>query len=110
MSRVLLRLPCQVALSLGLGAVLLLAGCPPPPRVEAPPPPAGAVDFRIESEPSGADVQVDGHARGVTPVTVPLAPGRHTLRLAKSGYFALDTGVDVGPTGGAFKGTLVSSH
>src|ERR1044071_6287764 len=35
----------------------------------------------VESEPSGADVFVDGSARGATPLTIALVEGKHQLRL-----------------------------
>jgi hypothetical protein len=40
----------------------------------------------IESRPSGATIIVDGVARGHTPATIELAPGRHELALERSGY------------------------
>ena len=35
--------------------------------------------LRIESEPAGAIVDIDGSGRGLTPLTVALAPGAHTV-------------------------------
>jgi PEGA domain len=44
---------------------------------------APSVGFvRVVSEPAGALVQVDGTARGVTPVRIPLPPGRHDVVVA----------------------------
>ncbi|HWB77776.1 MAG TPA: PEGA domain-containing protein [Nannocystaceae bacterium] len=40
----------------------------------------------IESRPSGATIVVDGVARGRTPATIELTPGRHELALERSGY------------------------
>ncbi len=42
---------------------------------------------RVSTTPPGAQVEVDGAARGITPVTVPnLAPGRHLVVVRKDGY------------------------
>jgi len=42
--------------------------------------------FYISSVPSGAAVTADGTARGVTPVTIGLYPGTHTIVLTLDGY------------------------
>jgi serine/threonine protein kinase len=39
----------------------------------------------VQTNPSGAAVEVDGQPRGVTPLTIGLSPGRHTLKLANEG-------------------------
>jgi hypothetical protein len=39
----------------------------------------------VQTTPSGAAVEIDGQPRGVTPLTVDLSPGRHTLKLANEG-------------------------
>jgi serine/threonine protein kinase len=52
----------------------------------------------IDSTPQGAQVQIDGatDARWVTPFTVPgLQPGKHSVRVSKSGYSADARTVDV---------------
>lgn len=46
---------------------------------------AGAT-LRVESEPPGAAVEIDGRARGHTPVEVPAAPGEHRVVLRLRGY------------------------
>ena len=49
----------------------------------------GAADarFTVRSAPSGAQVTVGGSFRGVTPVTLELAPGvTHTISVARAGY------------------------
>lgn len=45
-----------------------------------------APDVAISTRPSGANIIVDGRARGVSPATVPVAAGRHTLVLKLEGY------------------------
>lgn len=59
---------------------------PPPPVAAAPaaapvatpaPPAQGQVE--VTSDPSGAKVIVDGTERGVTPITLPLDPGSHSV-------------------------------
>jgi hypothetical protein len=49
----------------------------------------------LRSEPSGALVEVDGEALGVTPLTREVAPGKHALKLSQSGYTALETRVEL---------------
>jgi len=39
----------------------------------------------VQTNPSGASVDVDGQPRGMTPLTLSLSPGRHTLKLANEG-------------------------
>jgi serine/threonine protein kinase len=39
----------------------------------------------VQTNPSGASVDVDGQPRGVTPLSLSLSPGRHTLKLANEG-------------------------
>jgi formylglycine-generating enzyme required for sulfatase activity len=49
----------------------------------------GAADARVtvRSVPAGAQVTTGGHFRGVTPVTIELAPGTaHTISVARAGY------------------------
>ncbi len=41
----------------------------------------------VRSDPSGAEVLIDGQRRGVTPLTLPpLPPGRHRVQIVKEGY------------------------
>ena len=43
--------------------------------------------LRVESDPPGASVAVDGRYAGTTPATLPLSPGReHRITLSKAGY------------------------
>jgi hypothetical protein len=39
----------------------------------------------VQTNPSGAAVDIDGQSRGVTPLTLALPPGRHTLKLTNEG-------------------------
>ena len=60
-------------------------GSPSPPI----PPPAGSnkASIKVESEPSGATVYIDGQRKGVTPLDVTgLSPAQVTVRLEKDGY------------------------
>ena len=66
----------------------------PPPRLD-PGAQKGGVQFSWDSEPSGADISVDGIPRGMTPVTTSLTPGTHRVTMSKSGYFNLETTVEV---------------
>jgi hypothetical protein len=50
----------------------------------------------ITTDPAGSEVHVDGHLRGVSPVTLTdLPPGSHTLSLSHAGYLQNDTTVSV---------------
>jgi hypothetical protein len=39
----------------------------------------------VQTNPSGASVDIDGQPRGMTPLSLSLSPGRHTLKLANEG-------------------------
>ena len=45
----------------------------------------GMGTLSVQTNPSGVSVDVDGQPRGVTPLTLSLSPGRHTLKLANEG-------------------------
>jgi hypothetical protein len=71
---------------------------PPPPSVTmaqvtaTPPPPAAVVKgtLRVESEPAGATVTINGEERGVTPLDVPdLFLGNHEVKVELKGYAAV---------------------
>ncbi len=47
----------------------------------------------ISSTPSGADVAVNGHAKGKTPLTLGLSPGTYTVVITLAGYDAYNTTV-----------------
>jgi hypothetical protein len=74
---------------------------PPPPAVvaapapapEPPPPPRGSL--AIVSHPSGAQVFVDGEAKGSTPLTLELPTGPHQIRLARERYASAESTVTV---------------
>jgi hypothetical protein len=55
------------------------------------------VPLKIISIPPGASLKVDGRDEGVTPTTVHLATGSHTLVFAKEGYSSGSTPVDIKP-------------
>src|ERR1700739_4155066 len=60
-------------------------------------PGAGTIPFRFLSVPPGVKLKVDGQDAGITPVIVKLTVGNHTLDLAKEGYAAGRTTVEVTP-------------
>ena len=49
----------------------------------------------IDSRPSGATVIVDGRTAGVTPLTLAISAGTHTVRMERTGYRAVSTRVEV---------------
>jgi hypothetical protein len=81
---------------LGLMAVLVFAlrGVTAPP----PPPPPSTARLSVHSTPPGADLRVDGVARGVTPAVLELSPGLHHVAAAvrDGGESAADVALDAG--------------
>jgi hypothetical protein len=60
--------------------------------------PAGTGGMRVETDPPGAEVWVDGSARGSAPLTLAdLEPGRVSVRAEKPGYAAAEERVRVRP-------------
>jgi hypothetical protein len=59
---------------------------PPAPAAKA----AATATLTVQAEPPGAQVMVDGQPAGVSPVTLPLAPGDHRVTLRAEGYAALE--------------------
>jgi hypothetical protein len=49
----------------------------------------------VDSRPAGASVSIDGRPAGVTPLTLPLAPGTYTVRIERAGYRTVTTSVEV---------------
>lgn len=64
-------------------AVAPLPAPPPPPDSTAT---EQKVVLEIASNPSGADIEIDGAFSGNSPSSIGVAPGDHTIRLSKSGY------------------------
>jgi hypothetical protein len=72
-------------------------------KPQQPPPPSSnktTGDLEVTSTPSGAQVIVDGRARGATPLTVTdLKPGRHTVELrGESGTIQRTVTINAGQT------------
>jgi hypothetical protein len=59
----------------------------PKAKIEAGPPPAAAVTTAvvISSEPTGADIEIDGSFVANTPSTIQLTSGQHVVRVTKGG-------------------------
>jgi hypothetical protein len=45
---------------------------------------AASGELRVFSRPAGAEVYVDGALRGVTPLTLELEPGQHSVRVGSA--------------------------
>jgi hypothetical protein len=57
------------------------------PAASPTPPPPTTGTLKISTVPAGAAVDLDGASVGVTPLTLPdLKPGKHTLKVSKSGF------------------------
>ncbi len=52
----------------------------------APPKDAATGTIAVSSTPDGAEISVDGAFMGNAPATLKLPPGKHTIRVALSGY------------------------
>jgi len=77
-----LKLAAAAALLVGLTSAITLGAL----RYMAAPVAAdGMGTLTVQTNPNGASVDVDGQSRGVTPLTLSLSPGRHTLKLANEG-------------------------
>ena len=79
------------------------APTPPParatqPSLEPPAVRAGPAAMRVESNPAGAQVFVDGRSVGYTPLIVgDLTPGTHSIRMQLPGYRPWVSAVTLGP-------------
>ena len=79
------------------GGVLYFQYAAPPIAASTPPTVAAQGTAHIASTPAGARVTIDGVVRGVTPLTVTLTPGDHTLVLSHGVTTrALPLGVETG--------------
>jgi len=71
-------------------AAAAAANAPPEPKVipavVADPPKASTAKLAIASNPSGADIEVDGSFVGNTPSEIEVAAGDHEITVSKSGY------------------------
>jgi S1-C subfamily serine protease len=55
------------------------------------------VPVQFGSEPGGADIYVDGDFVGSTPSKISLAPGEHTIRIARNGYTVWERKMKIEP-------------
>jgi serine/threonine-protein kinase len=91
----------MAALAKLTAALLLIAavGLLARTRMKSPPPAAAAVAvtrLRIESDPNGAAIWLDGAESGTSPRSVEgVRPGRHTVRLAAPGFADAELGIVV---------------
>jgi hypothetical protein len=77
-----MKLAAAAALLIGVTSAITLAAL----RYMAAPVAAGGMGtLVVQTNPSGAAVDVDGQPRGTTPLSLDLSPGRHTLKLANEG-------------------------
>lgn len=95
----------------GLGIFVVLA-CEPVAVGRLAPPSAEAVEVRIETEPPGVTLSVDGTPVGASPQRIRLNPGAHVIKGTQSGYFAAEHRLHVarGQNAETVRLTLVASH
>jgi hypothetical protein len=62
------------------------AAAPAPPSNSAPATPDSAASVQLSSDPTGAEVTIDGNYVGNTPSLIKLAPGKHSITMTMPGY------------------------
>jgi TonB family protein len=71
----------------GAGALVLYLAQAPEPTTMFPPLPSRPGGLRIETDPPGAVVSIDGKEAGLSPVALPkVRPGVHMVRVARDGF------------------------
>jgi hypothetical protein len=76
------KLAAAAVLLIGMTSAITLAALR---HMAAPVAADGMGTLVVQTNPSGASVEVDGQPRGVTPLSLELSPGRHTVKLANEG-------------------------
>jgi serine/threonine-protein kinase len=61
------------------------------------PVPAGSGPLRIETQPAGLHVWIDGRPAGRSPLVLPLAPGTHHVRVFEKGYAPAELSLELSP-------------
>jgi hypothetical protein len=74
---------------------LVAKPAPPPSHPARHPASDTSAMVQISSEPSGADILVDGEYTGCTPSQLSLKPGPHSVRIAKKGFEAWERSITV---------------
>ncbi|HEU5404277.1 MAG TPA: PEGA domain-containing protein [Terriglobales bacterium] len=59
---------------------------PPPSQTAAPRAPGAEILVQVSSDPSGADITLDGDYAGSTPSQIKLKPGTHSIKITKKGF------------------------
>jgi eukaryotic-like serine/threonine-protein kinase len=96
--------PRRVLLWAGGAALAVALGLALWPQPKSVPGPASAQAeavpqvFRVESEPAGASLWLDGERRGATPVALTnLSPGRHKIRVVAEGFAPAELSMEIPP-------------
>lgn len=55
------------------------------------------IEFKVTSDPDGAEVYLDEMLVGITPVTLKALPGKYKLRIVKDGYIPIRSTVKISP-------------
>ena len=90
------RWPRLAGAGVGVVAATALAAwlwTPPPAAVE----PATPGPLRIETQPPGMPVSIDGRLAGRSPLMLLLAPGMHRVRVAEQGYAPAELTLQLSP-------------
>jgi hypothetical protein len=94
----------DVAMALKKVSLAGIPAGPPVPRPTAPSPshaaepPAAPVfaSIQFSSNPTGAEITIDGNYLGNTPSLIKLRPGTHSIRITKKGYTPWERWIDTG--------------
>src|SRR5262245_37724799 len=86
------RKPTLIAVMVALGVLALAGGVTAALALRAPVAPTGSLS--IETDPAGAEVRIDDAVRGMSPLTLSLAEGRHRL-VVRRGSDVKEMDVDI---------------
>ncbi len=69
---------------------------PAPALATAPAAPQVFASVQLSSNPSGAEITIDGNDAGNTPSLIKLKPGTHSIRITMTGYTPWERSIDTG--------------
>ncbi len=73
-----------------------VAAAPAPSSGAAPAGPDAVASVQLSSDPSGAEITIDGNYAGDTPSLIKMKPGTHSIRITKNGYTPWERSIETG--------------